>query len=388
MLGCGFRQLATRDLRAARHMTRLEAEQQLQFCGLLIMQNPIKPETPAAIQMLRNAKIECAMITGDAPLTACHVARQCQLIPSSSTVYLSEGASRQRPQARQQTHRSCDTLQCSDWPVGAVAQSRSFRRGTSAYYQGLSSTSRATSEPKPSRLLTLDDTRVQRSIEEWLPQRRSSIVQTKPPPPAAANSFTRPTSTAANTIELAVTGRALDVLLTGRAETSLGAAASSPHDTKAPETSSWSEEHELQLQKILGHAHIFARMRPEQKQLIVEAIASDGKCVGMCGDGANDCAALKAADVGVSLSEAEASIAAPFTSTTCNISCVPQVLREGRCAIVTSFQAFKYVGGTNVAHRASAGANSPCASAQIHGCLLDDPICQRPDIVLDRRHPR
>ena len=56
----------------------------------------------------------------------------------------------------------------------------------------------------------------------------------------------------------------------------------------------------------------------------------------MCGDGANDCGALKAADVGISLSEAEASIAAPFTSKIQDISCVITLLREGRCALTTS----------------------------------------------------
>ena len=49
----------------------------------------------------------------------------------------------------------------------------------------------------------------------------------------------------------------------------------------------------------------------------------------MCGDGANDCGALRTAHAGISLSEAEASVASPFTSKEPNISCVPEVIREG-----------------------------------------------------------
>lgn len=63
----------------------------------------------------------------------------------------------------------------------------------------------------------------------------------------------------------------------------------------------------------------------------------------MCGDGANDCSALKAAHAGISLSEAEASVASPFTSAQANISCVPRVIREGRAALVTSFGVFKFM---------------------------------------------
>jgi len=63
----------------------------------------------------------------------------------------------------------------------------------------------------------------------------------------------------------------------------------------------------------------------------------------MCGDGANDCGALKMAHAGISLSETEASIASPFTSKIPNITCVPKVIMEGRCALVTSFSVFKFM---------------------------------------------
>ncbi|KFO94121.1 putative cation-transporting ATPase 13A4 [Buceros rhinoceros silvestris] len=65
--------------------------------------------------------------------------------------------------------------------------------------------------------------------------------------------------------------------------------------------------------------------------------------VGMCGDGANDCGALKVAHAGISLSEQEASVASPFTSRTPSIACVPELIREGRAALVTSFCMFKYM---------------------------------------------
>jgi cation-transporting P-type ATPase 13A2 len=94
---------------------------------------------------------------------------------------------------------------------------------------------------------------------------------------------------------------------------------------------------------MLVKAQVFARMSPDEKHELVERLQSLGYVVAFCGDGANDCGALKAADVGLSLSEAEASVAAPFTSHTQDIGCMIDVIREGRAALVTSFSCFKYM---------------------------------------------
>ena len=78
---------------------------------------------------------------------------------------------------------------------------------------------------------------------------------------------------------------------------------------------------------MLVRGQVFARMSPDEKHELVEKLQSIDYSCGFCGDGANDCGALKAADVGISLSEAEASVAAPFTSRVFDISCVPEVIR-------------------------------------------------------------
>lgn len=97
------------------------------------------------------------------------------------------------------------------------------------------------------------------------------------------------------------------------------------------------------IEQMLIKSSIFARMSPDEKHELVEKLQGIGYTTGFCGDGANDCGALKAADVGVSLSEAEASVAAPFTSRIFEISCVLDVIKEGRCALATSFSCFKYM---------------------------------------------
>ncbi len=71
--------------------------------------------------------------------------------------------------------------------------------------------------------------------------------------------------------------------------------------------------------------------------------APQGHHVGFCGDGANDVGALKAAHVGVSLCEAEASVAAPLTSKRQTIACMVTVIAEGRCSLITSYIIFKFI---------------------------------------------
>ena len=68
------------------------------------------------------------------------------------------------------------------------------------------------------------------------------------------------------------------------------------------------------LKDLLEATQIYSRTKPDDKSDIVALYQQIGRAVGFCGDGANDCAALSRANLGLSLSETEASIAAAFTA--------------------------------------------------------------------------
>lgn len=91
---------------------------------------------------------------------------------------------------------------------------------------------------------------------------------------------------------------------------------------------------------------VFSRMKPYHKAKIVEFLQKLNLKVAMIGDGANDCSALKQADIGISFSEADASFSAPFSSLDTSISCVEKVLLEGRATLLNYIEVFRYIMST------------------------------------------
>jgi magnesium-transporting ATPase (P-type) len=94
---------------------------------------------------------------------------------------------------------------------------------------------------------------------------------------------------------------------------------------------------------LIENIRVFGRCTPNDKISAVATLSDKGYITLMCGDGGNDCGALKTAHVGIALSDAEASIVSPFTSLDKCITSVPEVLKEGRCALASAFASYKYM---------------------------------------------
>ncbi|MEU6476981.1 cation-translocating P-type ATPase [Streptomyces sp. NPDC047017] len=85
--------------------------------------------------------------------------------------------------------------------------------------------------------------------------------------------------------------------------------------------------------RMLRDAGVVARVAPEQKLQVVEALRDAGRVVGMVGDGANDAAAIRAADIGVGINargSAAARNAADIVLTGDDLTVLIDAIGEGR----------------------------------------------------------
>eukprot|EP00300_Choanocystis_sp_HF-7_P024223 c25631_g1_i1.p1 GENE.c25631_g1_i1~~c25631_g1_i1.p1 ORF type:complete len:1297 (+),score=301.51 c25631_g1_i1:36-3926(+) len=234
VLAIAFRQTSDEEtnlLKSSTPVSRDDIEKDMTFLGLITFRNELKPDTVMALTELREGDVRIVMITGDHPLTAVFIARQCGLIRSDQKMFFGK-----------------DVTESGDivWLVDGDASNRAD-----------------------------------------LPEDMNNVV-------------------------LVVTGAVLHLL----------------QHNESP---------------LLDYVRVYARTSPQDKIDVVNYYVNRGLTTLMCGDGGNDCGALRAAHVGVALSDAEASVVSPFSGLSRSCMDVVNVLRLGRCALASSLASYRYM---------------------------------------------
>uniref|UniRef100_A0A0G4GDT0 Cation-transporting P-type ATPase C-terminal domain-containing protein n=1 Tax=Chromera velia CCMP2878 TaxID=1169474 RepID=A0A0G4GDT0_9ALVE len=293
-------------LSAVKGMSREGVEKGLWWRGLLLFRNELKSDTAKAIREVRAAGIRPVMVTGDTAFCGAFVASASSLwgpLSPSLSVPVNDGTL---------TVKGGEEREGGEGGQGEGTGERNWEQlladveenkeggGECVVWRSLRSA----------------------SIAPWSTEEVEESMRSRAASAASAMKGVRggrrvDALIEIQDLELAVTGRAFDVL---KIEGRLG--------VRSP---------------LLFGLRLFARMSPSQKIEVVEMYRREGLMVGMCGDGGNDCGALRKAHCGVALSEAEASAVAPFTARHKRVGDVVTLLKEGRCALQTSLACYKLI---------------------------------------------
>lgn len=262
------------------------AEDNLNFVGLVIFENPLKPESKETLHTLQKCGIKSNIITGDNLVTALSVGISLSLFDFNLRVFAGDVVNGDLiwEEFENEAHRIAKG-------VSLINKETSLSRNSHNFSRLSSKNSLYNHNPSQKSMLDL------------------IIMECK-----------------SNNCVICLTGAAFDELFN-----------SADLSKKA-------------YQVILLNTFIFARTNPSQKASIVRKYQEYYKLVHkepwfvcFCGDGANDTEALKKAEIGLSLTSSEALLAATFNSTRNNISCLIDLLIHSKASLEISLQNAKYV---------------------------------------------
>ena len=277
--------IAYKDIGLKESIASVE-ETDLNFMGFVVFENPLKPESKDTLLTLRQCGITSSIITGDNLLTALSVSISLWLFDYSLRVFVGDVSNGKVVWEEIENEKQ------------RVERGQSLKANSALHDKSGMDISKVTSQNSFLAYHTDKNSLINTILEEC----------------------------EANNCALALTGDAFELLF------------------KSADIS------EKKFQLLLTNTYVYARASPSQKAMIVKRYQEyyrlaykDRWFVCFCGDGANDTEALKQADVGMSLSNSEALLAATFNTSRDNVSCLIDLFVEAKCSLENSLQNAKYV---------------------------------------------
>uniref|UniRef100_A0A3P8QPX4 Endoplasmic reticulum transmembrane helix translocase n=1 Tax=Astatotilapia calliptera TaxID=8154 RepID=A0A3P8QPX4_ASTCA len=283
VLALGYKEMGHLSHQQVREMSRDALECDLHFAGFMVVSCPLKNDSKAVIREIQEASHHVVMITGDNPLTACHVARELHFIQKEHTLIL-------QPSTWQ--WESIDGTVCAPLPPPSIS---SFVREFDLCVTG-EGLARLSCDP---RLLHTLLPHIQVFARVSPKQKEFVITSLK----------------GLGYVTLMCGDGTNDVGALKHAHIGVALLANAPE--RMPEKKKRGREKESSTSETRPLPVFLEQERISQ---VLRELEEDQVQVVKLGD---------------------ASIAAPFTSKLSSIQCICHVIKQGRCTLVTTLQMFK-----------------------------------------------